>query len=371
MPIDSVLMKSSSNKTPKYIEIADNIRRDIANGSMQPGDRLPSFAEMRAEFGIGQGTLERVHRVLEEENLIVREPNRGIFVAHSQRRLSGMIGICCRSDKGRSLTYENQLLEGVQDVVTQSGYELLLLNSEFDKSWEKVDGILHFYHPRLKAILQQVPSGTPVVSLLTPREGYNCVLADDKAGTVLATRHLLELGHRRIAMLGSLERNFQERRYAGYASALRETGIEPQEAWSRPIMSYDPQTRYRGSAYETMRHWLQTDWYELGCTAIVALNDEMVIGIAQACGEVGLSIPDDLSVVGFDGAEASEWFLPRLTTVQVPFGEIGQRGAQLLIEHIHDPAAPVVEINIPVTLRTGETTAPCKVGLQAVSVAAS
>lgn len=367
MPIDSVPMKTSpSTKVPKYIEIAENIRRDIANGNMQPGDRLPSFAEMRAELGIGQGTLERVHRILEEENLIVREPNRGIFVASPQRRLSGMIGICCRNDKGRSLTYENQLLEGVQDVVAQNGYELLLLNGEFDKGWEKVDGILHFYHPRLKAILQQVPSGTPVVSLLTPREGHNCVLADDRTGAALATRHLIELGHRRIAMLGSLERNFQERRYGGYIDALHEAGIELQEAWSRPIMSYDPQTRYRGSAYETMRHWLQTDWNELGCTAIVALNDEMVIGIAQACSEVGLSIPDDLSVVGFDGAEASEWFLPRLTTVQVPFGEIGRRGAQLLIEHIHNPAAPVVEINIPVTLRTGDTTAPCKANLQTV-----
>jgi DNA-binding LacI/PurR family transcriptional regulator len=366
MPINSVLMKNSSNKTPKYIEIADNIRRDIANGSMQPGDRLPSFAEMRAEFGIGQGTLERVHRILEEDNLIVREPNRGIFVASPGRRLSGMVGICCRNDRGHNLSYENQLLEGVQDVVAQNGFELLLLNSEFDKSWEKVDGILHFYHPHLKAILQQVPSGTPVVSLLTPREGYNCVLASDRDGAQLATLHLLELGHRKIAMMGSREQSFQERRYAGYAQALEEVGIEPQETWSRPIMSYNPQTRYRGSAYETMRHWLQTDWQELGFTAIVALNDEMVIGIAQACSEAGLSIPDDLSVVGFDGAEASEWFLPRLTTIQVPFGEIGRRGAELLFEHIRNPQAPPTEINVPVTLRIGDTTATCTQNLQAV-----
>lgn len=367
MQINCVPMKTpAAGKVPKYIEIADRIRRDIADGIMRPGDRLPSFAEMREQLGIGQGTLERVHLLLEKENLIVREANRGIFVAEPQRRRTGMIGICCRHSKGQHLTYETQLLQGIQDVLAQADYELLLLNGEFDKSWEKVDGILHFYHPRLRTFLQQLPPGTPNVSLLIPREGYNCVLADDTGGAALATRHLLELGHRRIAMLASLEQNFHERRYAGYASALREAGIEPSDAWVKPILRYDPQLRYRGSAYETMQHWLQTDWQELGCTAIVALNDEMVIGIAQACGEAGISVPEDMSVVGFDGAEAAEWFLPSLTTIQVPFREIGEHGARLLLKHIHDPATPTDEINLPVTLRAGGTTAPCKVGLQAV-----
>ena len=339
-------------KIPKYVAIAERIRRDIAGGILRPGDRLPSFAEMRAELGIGQGTLERVHLLLEKENLIVREANRGVFVAEArQRTRSGVLGICGTHSLGRNFVYETKLLQGVQGIVSQAGLELRLL-SESATGWDKVDGVLHYYG---SGKLAYRPPEMPNVSLLIPRAGFHCVLADDAGGTQAATRHLLDLGHRRIALLTTREQNFHARRLAGYEKALRAAGIEPQAEWVRPIISFERQYGYIGSGCATMRDWLQNGWRDLGCTALLAQNDDTAIGVIRACYEAGIAVPEELSVVGFDGAEAAEWFLPRLTTMQVPFQGIGERGAQLLLELIQNPSAPATETNLPVSLRIGDT----------------
>lgn len=366
-------IKAQAGKTPKYLEIAEGFRRDIAAGVLRPGDRLPSFAEMRAQLGIGQGTLERVHQVLEKENLIVREASRGVFVADTAAHQAGkqtkpgtgVLGICGTHSLGRNFVYEAKLLQGVQKVVAQVGFELRLLSADNAIGWDKVDGILHYYG---SGKLAHLPPATPNVSLLIPRAGFNCVLADDAGGAEAATRHLLELGHRKIALLTTREKNFHTRRLAGYEKALRNAGIEPRPEWVRPISSFERQQGYIGSGRETMREWLATDWRELGCTALLTQNDDTAIGAIHACVEAKISVPEELSIAGFDGAEAAEWFLPRLTTMQVPFEEIGERGAQLLIELIQNPSARVTEINLPVTLRTGDTSRK-RVGTNTLKIA--
>jgi DNA-binding LacI/PurR family transcriptional regulator len=348
-------------KKPKYMEIAEKIRRDISAGVLQPGDRLPSFSEMRAELGIGQGTLERVHALLEKEDLIVRQASRGVFVSEPKpakragARRTGVLGICGTHSLGRNFVYETQLLEGVQNVALEAGLELQLLSEASATGWDRVDGVLHYYG---SGKLAHLPPVMPSVSLLNPRAGFHCVLADDVGGAQAATQHLLELGHRRIALMTTREQNFHERRFAGYEKALRDAGIEPRPEWIRPITHFERSSGYVGSGRETMRAWLLDNWHELGCSALLAQNDDTAIGAIHACAAAGISVPEQLSVIGFDGAEAAEWFLPRLTTVQVPFRKIGERGARLLLELIRDPALPAAQINVPVHLRIGETTAP-------------
>lgn len=353
--------KTPPQKKPKYVEIAARIRRDIKGGVLRPGDRLPSFTQMRAELGIGQGTLERVHALLEKDELIVREANRGVFVSQPKpkpkpKQRAGVLGICGTHSLGRNFVYETQLLDGVQNVALQAGLELQLLSNESAIGWNKVDGVLHYYG---SGKLVHLPADMPSVSLLNPRAGFHCVLADDIGGAQAATQHLLEQGHRRIALLTTREQNFHERRFAGYEKALRDAGIEPQAEWVRPISAFERRSGYIGSGRDTMRDWLQSNWHDLGCTALLAQNDDTAIGVIHACAAAGISVPEQLSVVGFDGAEAAEWFLPRLTTMQVPFQNIGERGARLLLELIREPAKPVAQINLPVRLRTGDTTAPC------------
>src|SRR5690606_6745856 len=119
-------------------------------------------------------------------------------------------------------------------------------------------------------------------------------------------------------------------RLAGYRDALQAAGIEPVHEWTRTLAG-TPSVDLRQTGYESTRSWLQDDWHELACTALLSHNDEAAIGAIEAFTERGLSVPEQVSVVGFDGTEMSEYSRPRLTTVEVPLREIGKTAMELLL----------------------------------------
>src|SRR5690349_9544231 len=80
-----------ASHAPKYLRLADHFREQIDSGVLKPGDRLPSFAQMQAQHGVGQATLERAYALLQDQRVIVREANRGIFVAES--RIPAALGV--------------------------------------------------------------------------------------------------------------------------------------------------------------------------------------------------------------------------------------------------------------------------------------
>jgi len=170
------------------------------------------------------------------------------------------------------------------------------------------------------------------------------------------------LGHKRIAFLqdsdlGSVSRQ----RLAGYRDALAETGIVTNESWVRFLDEQDRLGSYRASAEVAMTQWLENDWRETGCTALVAHNDETAIGAIKALREHGLRVPRDVSVIGFDGTELSELSTPSLTTVKVPLKKIGAAAVQMLAEQME--AGKVGEpqnIILPVKLKMGESCAAVK-----------
>src|SRR5690242_4978310 len=117
---------------PYYQKIADEFRSQIEQGTMTPGSRLPSFAEMRARRGASQATTEKVYSMLEQDGLIVRERGRGTFVSYqNNRNLTGLIGFL-----GREFYFRNQfrhsahLVEGVEEVLHREGWRVVLLNEK-------------------------------------------------------------------------------------------------------------------------------------------------------------------------------------------------------------------------------------------------
>jgi len=151
---------------------------------------------------------------------------------------------------------------------------------------------------------------------------------DWQAGAYAATRHLIDLGHRRIGYVGGIAgRSSSTLRERGYLAARQEAGLAEDPAWLR-----------------------QGDFFtESGCrcarellslperpTALFMANDLMALGAYQACAELGLRIPEDLSVVGVDNVFFTPYLSPPLTTVNVPTQEAGRTGIHMLLE----PAAP-------------------------------
>lgn len=353
----------NSSSSPKYQTLAQLFAERIRRGELQPGDRLPSFTQMRAQYGATPATVERLYAQLERENLIERRHRSGVFVADAQsaKTLTGTIGFIALHFSNRLLhPYNHHLLQGIQQEARQAGVQIMLLDAcDIAANRDKIDGLLIYEHGHSdKATYQK--HGLPCVSLVLQKQGIPSVVADDFDGGRSATRHLLELGHRRIAcLMGSdlldTRDTLGELRIAGYRAALRQAGVAEDARWVRPV-HYNPLETYAERGYSAMTQWLNESWAQLSCTAILTQNDDVAIGVINALRDNGYDVPGDISVIGFDGAGVDAHYSLKLTTVEVPLEAIGAQGARLLLRMIEGENDCSHHV-LPAPLRVGQTSA--------------
>ncbi len=341
--------------------LAEKFARRIRSSELKPGDRLPSFTQMRAQWGATPSTVERIHAQLERENLIERRHRSGVFVADTRTGSTpvGTLGFVALHFDGTQLhPYNHHLLQGIQREAKKASVQIMLLDyGAIADSRSKIDGLL-IYERELSKFLKHQKNGVPCVSLLSQTDEMASVVADDFSGAQSAAQHLLELGHTRIAcLMGTAADGIQDllgaARLRGYRAALKQSGIAPNKKWVRPVL-YNPLENYVGRGRSLMQQWLREDWADLGCTAILVQNDDVAIGVIGALSEAGLKVPRDVSVVGFDGAGVDTHFAPRLTTVEVPLEAIGAIGARMLLQKIGGKTGnePIV---LPTQLRVGDS----------------
>lgn len=359
----------TSPKKARYLELAQYFSQQIREGQLRPGERLPSFTQMREQFGVTPATVERLYSLLEREKLIERRHRSGVYVAETTSNLAvqGTLGFVAQGFSEPDLhPYNFHLLRGVHRVAEKAGVQVMILNwASLAASRNKVDGLL-VYRTNLPGT-QQPPIclerdifGLPCVSMLISQPAAGSVVADEVSGGRLAVQHLLDLGHRRIAcMIGSFPEEgidiLGERRLRGYRNALREADIEPDERWVRSLR-YNRYGSYAELGMRQMGDWIREDWGELGCTAILAQNDETAFGIIRGLQEHGLRVPEDVSVIGYDGIVASSPFGPSLTTVEVPLERISSEATAMLLRKIGGDVQEE-HLVVPVSLRVGETSA--------------
>lgn len=162
--------------------------------------------------------------------------------------------------------------------------------------------------------------------------GVTCLLADSKHGAYMATRHLIDQGHRRIAMVGGPRSGpgsatfGRAERYNGYRRALRDAGIP-----TSPRLVADGNFRY-GGGQEAMRKLLAMN---RRIDAVFAANDMMALGAMSVLRDAGLRVPQDVALVGFDDIPIAALTTPGLTTVAMPKGDLGRSAAVLLGKQIN------------------------------------
>ena len=197
-------------------------------------------------------------------------------------------------------------------------------------------------------------SGYPFV-VADPRipltEGIPAVSAAHRAGAKAATDHLLALGHRRIAHIsGHRTWAAAEERIEGYHAALAAAGVLPA---GELLAEGDFEMP---SGYAAAGRLL--DLAERP-TAIFASNDNMAVGVLQAARERGLSVPEDLSVVGFDDGELARSVTPALTTVRQPLAELGRTAVSLLMRLIEGQRVEALRVELATRLVLRDSTSPC------------
>lgn len=203
------------------------------------------------------------------------------------------------------------------------------------QQYEETDALLLVGAIEEEPILRLRELGRPMVLVDNnlPHLALDRVLTENVGGVFRAVQHLIGLGHRHIAFLrGKPGDPSMDDRLAGYRSAIARFGLEPLEiGFGGPDLPQD--------AEQSMAVWLTTPAAE-GCTAVVAYNDDAAIGVLHALSDHGLSVPDDVSIVGFDDIDMARIIRPALTTCQVERERLGALGIRALLARAADPHAP-------------------------------
>ena len=258
-----------------------------------------------------------------------------------------------------------EISRSIEDEAFKKGYSVFLCNTELDTERElfyvdvlskkQVDGIIFVAagdQPDSLDYLVQRNMPVVMIDRNLPNVEVDAVLTDNRLGGFLATRHLIELGHTRIACIaGPSSITPSAERIIGYRRALEEAGL-----------SYDETLTLRGDYHAQSGMDVTHAILKMHPrpTAIFALNDLMALGALRAAAEAGCSVPGDLAVIGYDDLEISHFTNPPLTTIAQPKKEIGVQAVRLLVERMSRKNLPPSRLVLPPELIVRRSTQPVK-----------
>lgn len=301
-------------------------------------------------------------------------------VSRAMKELNYRPNVVARSLKGKesstigfivpdiTIPFFPEILKGMEETANKHGYNVMLCNTNEDITREisslqmlrekLVDGVvLSSVRGSLRDrehVIALIEDGFPTVVIDRSLKDtiVNSITVDHVTAAYKATKHLLDLGHRRVAAItGDLELILNQDRLRGYRNALEEYGIQHDY---NLVVEGDFTTE---KGYECMKKLLKRINPP---TAVFAFNDLMAIGAMSAVRSEGLNIPDDVSIVGFDDISISKFLHPPLTTVSQPMQRMGAEAFELLyglIQKQRDIRQPVHKI-LPAELVVRESTAP-------------
>jgi LacI family transcriptional regulator len=336
-------------------------------GTIPSGGRALTIVQVAALAGVSRSTAsrvlnghpsvrgdvrERVTRVIADHDYVPQAAARSLV-----RRRTDVIGLILPWDAiGRSSS--NQFLatvvRGMSDACTEQGRFLMTsmvpdpMKRDFYERFVRgrhVDGVvmpLTDLGDPLPPLFLRDRRPLVLIDRHPSYPGLSCVHAANRDGARAAVRHLLDLGHRRIATITGPPRMTSTRdRRDGYEDALREAAL--------PI---DPALVAEGDYTEASGRRAMARILDLAPppTAVFAANDEMAVGALRAAAETGFTVPDDVAVVGFDDGPVAEATEPPLTTVRQSGYDLGRAGAAMLINQLDAPGGDPRHVCLPTTL---------------------
>ena len=340
-------MATTNTPTPKAT---------LASVAQIAGVSIPTVSKvLNGRDDVAATTRDRVLEVMRSINYRSPTPRR--------RTDSVMIDVVVESV---TTAYYSEVMDGILECTSENGAEVVLsaMSLEATSAAERVQRMLDAGRRGLllvtskwgpSDILTFQERGIPVVlvdPLNPPGADVVSVGATNWAGGKTATEHLLDLGHERIAHLGGPPKaECSQDRQHGYMAALLGRGVEvrPEYTISRDFT--------RAFGIEGLGQLLELPEPP---TAIFAANDTIAIGVWEEARRRGMTLPGDLSIVGFDGTSYAEQTMPQLTTVEQPLREIGRAATRTLLRQIDGQQPDSTRIELATRLLVRESTAPPK-----------
>jgi len=349
---------------PKYMQIRDELTALFEKRRYQNGQKLPTEQELGRQYHASRTTIRQTLALLEDSGLIKRVHGSGSYYQGAATDASGpafgrtgLIGLV----NFFHLEYiYPEIIRGIEDTLTQQGYSLIVANSNGDtvRQTEAVrrlldqhieglilepnrDRLLSRDHPVIPLVEQ---SGIPLVTTHWGAENrhLSTVTIDDVHAGYTVASYLLEMGHRDIAIIYKEDNQAGYDRYLGFVQAFEEFRVPMRKELVKVYTSADEQRDARQGYLKTAELLASG---KNRPTAIFFFNDQLALQGYTAIREAHLTIPGDLSVIGFDNFDTTDMADPSLTTCEHPKYEMGKWAARILLDQLSDR-----EIHLPMKL---------------------
>jgi DNA-binding LacI/PurR family transcriptional regulator len=356
---------------PIYAGLAARLRESISGGRYQPGELIGSEHELARQESISRMTVRRASELLVNEGLIERRPGKGLYVASARQLTPAPVGTL-QIIVG-NLLWETTLrmARGVQKLARNDGFQVHLYDAhgDIDLNLELIDQlpksgvqgavIVSLNSPRFSdAICRLHATGFPFV-LLDQRMHdlqISSVVSDNYDGGYQAGRFLVDNGHKSVAFIGDLIAATVRERLNGFRDAVGDAGLPIGRSQIIDLVAAADRFGDWSSAVADAAKQLITG--EHPPTAIFCSSDSVARDLYRSLNTMGLDIPGDISIVGYDDDPLAEWLQPSLTTVRQPFEEMGQAAMGLLQQRIANPAKAAESVVLPVELVRRGSVAP-------------
>lgn len=347
------------SKKPKYYDLMEDLEKKIKSGEFRPGEKLPSENELSVRYKVSRQTVRSALEILEAQGLTYARHGSGTFVSELTRPYSQSKNIAVITTYLSDYIFP-RVIQGVDQVLTEEGYSILLKNTKNSRSMEAkileellkkdIDGLIiepsksqiFCKHTHLYEALDQyqIPYVFIQGSYSQMKEKPH-ILMDDCKGGYLVTKHLIECGKKSLIGIFKADDYQGQERHKGYVQALQEAGIayDPDK-----VVWYYTEDR-KTHPYMKMTQLLQergTRFFD----GVVAYNDQIAIDVIRAIEEAGLDCPKDVAVTGYDDSYLASTCRIPLTTIAHPQEELGCMAAMLLLRLLNHEEVNEEELQV-------------------------
>lgn len=329
----------------KYHALKESLKNDILSGVYQPGDKMPSENQLVQEYDLSRHTVRKALSILEEEGYIVAIHGKGTFCTERALHKKESKNIAVVTTYISDYIFP-RLIQGINSVLSKDGYSIIFKTTENSRRGETaclediltkdIDGLIIepskseivCRHPKLYENLDKYE--IPYIFIHGVYEEMKDkphILMDDCKGGYLLTKYLIDMGHQHIAGVFKADDHQGRERHKGYVMALQEAGYQYDPDMVVWFHTEDRQTKPVTSVVQMIKDQRKMD-------AVVCYNDQIAFSIIGGLHQIGVSIPEDLSITGYDNSMLAHQHPLSLTTIAHPQEKLGEMAGQLLLEKI-------------------------------------
>jgi GntR family transcriptional regulator of arabinose operon len=355
--ISNKIQRDTSMSLPLYQQISDDLKQKIVTKTFKSGDQLPTEKELSETYSVSRITAKRALTELEQLGLVSRTRGKGTFVQELNKNHTKLLKrvLFIIPFEGMSFGDFTQGLVPalkVENTTVFITYASYLKENTADDIKENFDGLI--YYPMytedyLDILLELSLQNFPVVLLDKQIYdlGFPCVSSDNFNGGEQAAQALLDLGHKRIAFVASNDTHHPQttrNRYLGYVKVLKEQGIKFHTTLDDSL--------YTESSVLELIHNEKV-------TGLICENDLVALQTMKTLQDSHFSVPNDISIIGFDDIQAASLSNPPLTTIAQDFIGMGRIAGELLLDWIKSGQTPK-DVKVPINLIKRKTTEELK-----------